>query len=430
MKTERRVVVVSVDAMVFEDTELLRTLPAVAEIWDRCARVERVRSIYPSVTYPCHTTMSTGVYPQRHGLVSNDHVIPGKSKTPWFFFRDQVRAKTLPDYVKQAGMTTGSVFWPVTGRDASIDYLIDEYWPQHAAQGDLDCFRESGSSEAVIERIVRPNIRLLSGRHRQHPYCDAFIYACAGDMLREFKPNLLMLHPANLDAYRHQTGLFTPLVTHGIHETDGWLRMLFKAAQDAGVFEDTDFFIVSDHGQLNVHRAVALNALLAGRGLLPLDADGNGRDWQAWAHSNGLSALVFVRDGAEQALHAVLKALVEEGAWGIESVITREEAARTYHLDGGFAFVLESDGITTFSGGLDAPVMRTLNNSDYRLGRATHGHLPDKGPQPTLLAFGPHIRAGAVLPQAHLVDEAPTFAAALGLQMQDVQGRVLHELLR
>lgn len=64
-KKDRHVIVVSVDAMVFEDVETLSHLYALESVWDQTARVDRVRSIYPTITYPCHSTMMTGVYPDR-----------------------------------------------------------------------------------------------------------------------------------------------------------------------------------------------------------------------------------------------------------------------------------------------------------------------------------------------------------------------------
>ena len=67
----RHVIVISEDAMVYEDTETLKRLPNFGSIWDRAARVNRVRSIYPTITYPCHVSMMTGVYPDRHGVVNN-----------------------------------------------------------------------------------------------------------------------------------------------------------------------------------------------------------------------------------------------------------------------------------------------------------------------------------------------------------------------
>ncbi|MDO4838288.1 MAG: alkaline phosphatase family protein [Clostridia bacterium] len=429
----RRAVVISADAMVFEDTELLQTLPGMASVWDRCARVERVRSIYPSITYPCHSTMMTGVYPDRHGIIHNDLIIPGQASTPWQFTRNLVHVPTIFDYTKEAGMKTASVFWPVTGNDPSIDWLIDECWPD-ASEGDkeeTDCFRRTGSNEETMQEVVLPNIHYVSGKHRCHPYCDHFIIQSACTMLRKFKPNLLMMHPANIDGYRHETGVFTPKVTHGIHETDSWLQMIFKAAEDAGTFDETDFFIVSDHGQLNIERAVALNAIMAANGWITVDEDGQFVDWKAWAHSGGLSALVKVRNPADvPAMQAFLQKLYDDGVWGIGQLMTRKETEQQYHLSGDFDFALDTDGMTSFSNAFTGAFVRPLNNEDYRLSQASHGHLPEKGPQPTLIAFGPHIKPRVILSTANLVDEAPTFAAALGIEMPGTDGHVLEEILR
>ena len=93
-------------------------------------------------------------------------------------------------------------------------------------------------------------------------------------------------------------------------------------------------------------------------------------------------------------------------------------------------FVIEADGYTSYTNEWTRPYVRSYDISDYKTGRATHGHHPDKGVQPTLFAFGPDIEPGVVIDRAHLVDEAPTFARALGLEMKDVDGRVLEEIFK
>ncbi len=429
----RHVVVVSVDAMVYEDLETLSQLYALSDIWSSTARVDRVRSVYPTITYPCHATMMTGVYPDRHGVVNNDMAILGATATPWQHMRESVRVKTIFDYAKENGLTTAAVYWPVTGNDKNIDYLIDEYWPQHG-ESTIQCFRDSGSSEEVIEKIIKPNYKLVEGRHRQHPYCDAFLMQCACDILRQYKPNLLMIHPANVDGYRHQTGLFTTKVTSGLHETNLWLCQLFDAARQAGIYENTDFFIVSDHGQMNIRRAVALNALLAENGLIEVDENGKILDFTAFSRSGGLSACIYLKnpkDGqAWTRTYDVLKSLRDSEVFGISEVFTEQEAREKHRLGGEFSFVVETDGYTTFSNEWTRPLIRSLDNHNYRFGRATHGYLPEKGPQPTLIAFGPHMAAGARIENAALVDEAPTFAHALGLHMENTDGKVLEALFR
>ena len=428
----RHVIVISEDALFFEDTEVLKQLPVFGSVWDQTARVERVRSIYPSVTYPCHTTMMTGCYPDRHGIVNNELSNVTERSSDWNWFYDKVKVPSIFDAAKEKGLSTAAVFWPVTGNCGSIDYLIDEYWPQREGESAQECFSFSGSSPEVIKSCVEPNLWML--KHRIHPYCDEFVFASACSIIREYKPNLLMIHPANIDGYRHQTGLFSPLVTHGLHEIDNWLGWIINATKDAGIYEDTDFFIVSDHGQININRVVCPNVILARNGLISVGEDGNVTDYTAMVKSSGASAQVFLKNPSDEEAykktHQVLKEMCEEGIYGISRVYTAEEAKQEEHLAGDFSFVLETDGYTSFSGDWTGQIVRGFDISDYKFGRATHGHNPDKGPSPTMIAFGPSIRAGAVVEKCSLTDEAPTFAAALGIRMDDVDGKVIREILK
>ena len=430
----RHVVVLSADAMVFEDVEQFSKMYPLCKFWDKTARVDKVRSIYPTITYPCHVTMMSGTYPEKHGVVNNEQFIPGRKGCPWVHMRESVQVETIFDRAKAAGLTTAGVYWPVTGNDKSIDYLIDEYWPQTPEETSIECFQNSGSSPEVIEKIIKPNLPLIENRHRIHPYHDNFVMRCAADVLREFKPNLLMIHPANIDGYRHETGLFSPKVTQGLYETALWLDLLMKAADDAGILEQTDFFIVSDHGQMDIRRSVHLNVLLAEQGLITVGEDGEVADWKAWVQSSGLSAQVFLKDPEDKAVwqqvYDLLLKLRDEQVYGVSEVFTVEEACEKHHLSGKFSFVLETDNMTTFGNDWNRPLMRALNNSDYRFGRATHGYLPEKSLQPTLMCWGPDIQPGAHYDNARLIDEAPTYAYLLGIELPGAQGEPLTELFK
>ena len=59
-----------------------------------------------------------------------------------------------------------------------------------------------------------------------------------------------------------------------------------------------------------------------------------------------------------------------------------------------------------------------------------HGYHPDKGPRPPFIAFGPDIKTGVTLEGAELVDGAPTYARILEIEMPDVDGRALSELIK
>lgn len=426
-------VVISEDAMVYEDLATLKELPAFSSIWDKAAIIRHNRSIYPTITYPCHTSMRTGCYPDRHGVINNEKTIIGEVSSKWEHFNNIVKVPDIFDRAKEHGLTTASVFWPVTGNHKSIDYLVDEYWPQGNGEDEAECYRDAGANDEVME-IVRKNIPYVRGHMRKHPWGDEFINGCACDMIRTFKPNLLMMHPGNVDGYRHETGVFSPKVTHGLHECDLWLGDILQSLTLAGMIDQTDVFVVSDHGQINVRGSVQPNVLLKRAGLITTDENGNFKDWKAFCKSTGASCQVYLKDKQDKAVwqqvYSIFTDAAREGVYGIERVYTVEETEALEHLSGDFSFVLETNGTYSFGNKWEGSVVMKNDDSDYKLAHATHGYLPDKGPQPTVVAFGPDIRPGAVVDSARIIDIAPTVAHALGFEMPDTDGKVVEGIFR
>ena len=435
---EKRLIVISHDALVYEDLDTLKQLPNFSKIWKQTSLVERVRSVYPTVTYPCHATMMTGLYPDGHGIINNEQLNMCERSSPWIHFYDALKAPTVFNMAKTNGLSTAAVFWPVTGHrpgaQCPVDYLVNEYWPQSEGETHYDCFVNSGSTPEVMEKCVAPNLPFITRYPRAHPHLDHFIHAAACDIIRAFKPNLLMLHPAIMDYYRHRSGLFTPLVTHGLHEVDMWFGLIMKACEDAGVLDETNFIITSDHGQLNSVRLAAPNVVFAEHGLIDVDNDKNITDYRAFCKSSGMSAHIFLKDPGDtktyDETYALLKKMRDEEVYGISEVFTADEILAKERLSGGFSFVVETDGYSAFANDWSRPYLRPLSNEDYKYGRATHGYLPDKGPQPTFFAFGPDIKPGVSLERGDLVDQAPTFARLLGFDMDGVDGKVVEEILR
>lgn len=428
----KKLIVFSADAMVTEDLEYLKTLPNFQKYLARGCMVKKVTSVYPTITYPCHRTMATGVYPDKHGVCGNLQFMPGTSPLPWKWdFSDTKWKDDIFTEAKKAGYSTAAVFWPVTGNHPYIDYLIDEYWTQSPDDTPRAAYARMGSDEKML-RIVERHIG--ENKIRIHPPTEQFIIRCSCDIIREYKPDILFLHPANIDAYRHQTGLFTDRVKTGIEETDQWIGEIMQAVEDAGMLDETNFVLTSDHGQLDIKRVVNPNVILADNGLIRKNPDGSLKDWDAWCLSGGLSALVYLKDPQDAALYdktcSLLRWMAEEGVYGVSEVFTAQEAEDRYHLKGDFSFVLESDGFSSFGDNFSRPIVTNFDTSDYRSGRATHGHLPQKGPQPVFLAKGPDFCENIVLERADLVDEAPTYAKLLGVELNGADGKPINSFIR
>lgn len=432
MDKKKKLIVFSADAMVTEDLEHLKKMPNYQKYLAKGCVVERVKTIYPTITYPCHTSMCTGVYPNKHGIYGNIQFIPGLRKGPWKWFLEwrNPEVEDIFTAAKRHGLTTAAVFWPVTGNHPDIDYLIDEYWPQYPGDDFIDAFRRSGSSEEVLEVVEK----FREGTTvREHPSTDYFIVDCTCEIIRRFQPDLLMIHPANIDSYRHKYGLFNDKVTEGIEETDRWIGQIMEAVEEAGLLDVTNFVLTSDHGQMDIKRVVNPNVFLADAGLIKVE---NGRvvDWDAYFLSGGFSGLVYLKDPTNREIYdktySLLKHMVSEGIYGMGQVFTEAEINEKEKLGGDFAFVVESDGFSSFGEGWERPIVTNFDVEDYRYGRATHGYLPDKGPQPIFIAAGPDFNEGVVIDRRPIVDEAPTYAAMFGFDLPGADGKPILEFIR
>ena len=121
----KHLVVVSVDAMVFEDLEYAKTLPAFSYILENGSLVEKIKTIYPSLTHPVHATIMTGAPAGVTGIINNELLEPFADVHRWYNYLSEVGCDTLFHAAKRAGLTTAAISWPVTscGQDV-IDYLV------------------------------------------------------------------------------------------------------------------------------------------------------------------------------------------------------------------------------------------------------------------------------------------------------------------
>ncbi|MCH3917098.1 MAG: ectonucleotide pyrophosphatase/phosphodiesterase [Spirochaetia bacterium] len=428
-----KVIVISSDAMVGEDLEYMSTLPNYQKYLAGGSTITKVSSIYPSVTFPAHATMMTGMFPDRHGIFSNFQFPSDKEPVPWQCDYRFLNCTDIFRVAKSAGRSTAAVLWPVTAGNPAIDYHIADYWAQNEHETTNEAFVQSGTSPQVLE-IIKKHEYLFKGVERCHPQRDEFGIACAADIIREFQPDLLMVHPANIDAVRHAKGVFGSHLKPAIESVDRWLGKICHAAEQAGTFNDTDIFLVSDHGQMDVRRTISLNVLFAEHGFIRLTADGKLADWTAYSVSNGMSAVVFLKDKHDHTLREkvqeFLEQLLEREVYGFSKIFTEETCRKEERYGGDFSFVIETDGYTAFADYLTRPLVREQDNSDYRFGRATHGYLPQKGPQPILVAKGPDIRTKTTLEGNHIVNEAPTYAKLLGIDLGATDGHPIMEILR
>ena len=427
----------SADALVREDIAYLSIRPNFVRLMDKGAQVSRVHGIYPSVTYPAHATLLTGCYPGKHGVLTNTSFkTVDDGYYSWQTDFSLFKVEDLFAAAKRAGCTTASVYWPTMGNNPNIDYLVNEYFFPLPEEEMLETFRKFGANEATLE-VIKENEDRFHRKEtpwkervtKENSYED-FTNGCACSLIRRYQPDFMVMHNCVVDATRHNFGAFSDELPRALDMLDDWLGEIIEAMEDAGVFENTDFIILSDHGQMRFTMEAHPNVLLKDAGFIQVNEAGEVVDWQAFSLFDCSSSTVYLKDKNDRELHdrveRCLRQAAESGKYGIEAVYTEEETRLRYHYYGDFSFVLEAASGYWHTQDWNGPVVQP-----YQHGLCgSHGYLPEKGPWPVFFGRGPSFKPGAVVPMAEMVDIAPTIARVLKSDLPEAEGRCMTELLK
>lgn len=422
----KHVVVISYDAFSEDNWEKASKLPSLSKLIKNGAYTTKLKSVYPTLTYVVHTTLVTGVYPDKHGIYHNNPFQPfiPENEQSWFWFKKDVKVPAIFDALKEHQMKSAGILWPVTGK-ASINYNIPEIRAINKENQALKILR-NGSPLYSIEMEIKFG-KLRDGI--KQPYLDNFTTMCAADTIKRKKPNLLLMHLIDLDDAKHEHGTDSPEVDKVLFRMDKRLGDVIEAVQNAGIMDDTVFLVVGDHGQINVKYIVRLNKLFKEKGLI---YEENGEmKWRASLQSAGGSAYLHLRGNdteAEQLALDILKKAMTEEYYGIESIYTRKELD-AFHAAPAASYMLEAKPGFCFSDSLDGPVVNALQEQGIK--NATHGYSPDKADYKcNLVISGDCIKKEYQLGEIQMTDIAPTIANILGIDFHNCDGRSLNEVFR
>lgn len=419
------VIVISLDgfpARALKDPKL--PMPELRLLATSGAVADAMQPINPTVTWPNHTALITGVDASSHFVMANGLITfpPDGSAPeikPWVDKDKLVHARTLYEAAKEKGLTTAQVDWVAIYGAKGVDWQFGE---KPDPDGAIE--RELIAAGAVTREQIAGFTEHSSAAWRDEIWTDAAI-----DILRNHTPNLLLLHLLETDTIQHEHGPLNDPAYAAYAYADACIERVVDEARKIGILDRTTFFIVSDHGFATYHHTIEPNAALAQQSLLRKDGDrylGN-----VWAIAEGGAAQVFIRDETIRAtLVPQLKAYFS-GITGVEHVYTNVEAR---------ALGLPADSDTS-----QAPQLYLVAARDYAFGgdtsgpiarsseepRGAHGYLNTNAEMQTLfVASGAGIRAGMHLETISNMRVAPTIAAILGVQLPSAAQHSIDEILR
>lgn len=421
----RHVVVVSIDgllpdAYVHPDAHGLR-VPTLRSIVARgAAAMDGSESVFPSVTYPSHTSMVTGVRPSKHAIVTNRTFDPlDRDWGGWRWYAEDVARDPIWRLVERAGYTSATVWWPVTA-GARVSWRVPEYW-RAKTENDQKLVRALSTPD-LLEQVAHDSPNFWE-RFQPPEVDDTAIGDIATFVIEHHKPTLELVHLVDVDSQQHDHGLWSPEAIAAIEKDDHELARILASVDRAGLGEDTNVIVVSDHGFMDAPKLVEPCALLRDGGFVTLDARGRIASWKAAILSSGGQAYVYLHAGegkeTSDAVRALFAAKLSDPDGGISRVYDPDEI-RALGGDPRAAMAIEAS--PTFQFGASCGGSYVGAHPAYP---ATHGYDPRRPElRASMLFYGKNVPHG-VIKDAHVIDVAPTIAAWLGIEMKDVEGHAL-----
>jgi predicted AlkP superfamily pyrophosphatase or phosphodiesterase len=383
------------------------------------AYASNVTGVMPTVTYPSHTTLVTGVSPAKHGIVANTHFDPfSRNQGGWYWYTEDIKAQTLWDAAKEARLVTASVDWPATA-GAAITHNIVQYW------------RAGTVHDRKLIRVVSTPGLLSEIEAVVGPYPEGNDYSIGADerrvefslyLLRHKRPALQLVYFGGLDHEEHDNGPDSKEAYAGLERIDALVGRVRAEAEKLGNGK-AFVCVVSDHGFAKTGHELRLNAALREAGLIELDAAGKVKEWRAMAWNSGGSTAIQLREANDEATRDKVRKLLAQLAADPESGIFRIYETEEARKRGGFpdaAFVVGVKPGWYFGGGFDGPITRATRPG------GTHGYLPEVTEMDSsFFIVGPGIQASRNLGRIDMRDIAPTLAKLLGVTLSQAEGRDL-----
>lgn len=418
---------ISFDGLATLDFEFISSLPNFKEFIQNASYCNRVYSIYPSLTYPAHTTIVTGKYPKNHGVIDNTLLQPGRTSPDWYWRREHIKGETLYDLAIDSGMRVSALLWPVTAK-SRIHYNMPEIFANRPYHNQILVSLFNGSPLYQFE-MNRKFGTLRRGL--KQPYLDNFTHASLLETIKNKKTDLTLVHYTDLDSIRHEFGFSSKEAKDALIRHDKRLGEIVKTLKDEGIYDDSTLVVLGDHSSIDEDKVICLNVLLRERGYIEVDERGRVKDYRVFVKSCDGSAYVYIKNKREI---DEVKRLIEKfrsETNSIEEIISREKAEKL-GADSSCALMLEAEKGWYFSSTITGEVIKkvkTGENGGAVWGtKSTHGYSPFKKDYTTVFMMsGKGVKSGAVVEEMKLVDEAPTIAAILGLKLKETDGRVIEE---
>jgi predicted AlkP superfamily pyrophosphatase or phosphodiesterase len=343
--------------------------PALDRLVASGVRAERMLPVFPTLTFPNHYSIATGLYPASHRIIGNS--FPNADLSEWYSLRRRDAVQDGKWYggepvwvaAEKAGMVTAAYFF--VGTEADIQGIPMTYW--HA-------FDASVPGPARVDQVI-----------------DWLA------MPAEQRPHFITLYFEDVDTMTHAFGPGSPQSVKAVERVDRYLGALMAGIGQLPIAEDVTIIVVSDHGLLDKRldeTILVIDEVVDLDGLAVVD--------------HGAAAFIYFAEPDRDRATGIRDAI--NAQWRNGKAMLRDEAPEDWHVsaEAGFADIIvqAEPGYLVYSS----------EKRVQRQSRGDHGWAPEEEAMHAFFAAaGPRLPEGETIGPVRVVDVYPLMMEILGL---------------
>lgn len=374
--SEKTIILISIDAFRAHYVQKIQP-PNISRLArDGVTAEDGMIPVFPTLTFPSHYSIATGLYPQNHGIISNTMFDPRSKK--WFRITDRDAIedpswwKGEPIWVtaENQGMITATYFF--VGSEAPVKGVQPTYWKR---------FDASASGNSRVDQVL------------------AWL-----DLPVTERPEFIALYFGQVDEAGHAYGIDGPEIVENVLEVDGYIGRLLEGLEERGIGDRVNIILVADHGMTarSQERVIALDDYV---NLDEVDVINTSPVLMMNAKGDNAGQIVAQLQGAHPELQVWLKKDVPE----------RFHFRDYYRIPEIIGLV--SDGWTIYR------TREYMEENLSRLGGATHGYDPALLSMRTIfVAYGPAFREGMKIDSFENIHLYALMAYVLELEPAETDG--------
>lgn len=350
--------------------------PALRSLTASGVKARALLPAYPTLTFPNHYSIATGLWPAKHGIVANN--FPGEAPGDWYAYKDRASVQDGRWYggepiwvaAERHGMVSAAFFF--VGTEAPVGGVAPTHW---------NAFDREVPGEARVDQTLA----WLS----EPPATRA---------------HMITLYFEEVDETSHRYGPGSPESIEAIANVDRHIARLISGIEALPVADEVTLMIVSDHGQSSYREDVpplVLDEVVNLEGFAVVDG--------------GSYAFLFAEDAPAERLSEMRDAL--NGAWQHGRAWLTSEVPDDWHVSAGSRFpeiIVQAD-----------PGCGVIASADrgYIMTAGDHGWAPEFSDMHGIfVAKGPRLPAGRVIDTIDVVDIYPLMREVLNLPAADTDG--------